>query len=252
MHGLFQRTGKGGVCCLIGEHLFYPGDLDHKGERGFIAGPDGAGQFLQVFRSPFRGGVGEIPRPVHLQRAALYLAQGFHSVFLHVEIHPRVAVGVFTADIIVILREQPFLHRDIGGLAVYVDSTVDADTTATADSDSTANADSTSDADATGDADATADVDSTVDSDATATADAGNNTFTNGNNTVINVNDSAAGLIAISLSNLLMMEGLLGNQNSERIEPLFSQLTNMMNELLEEENSTRKALIDAIKALKSE
>ena len=90
------------------------------------------------------------------------------------------------------------------------------------------------------------------DADSTATANAGNNTFTNGNNTVINVTDNSAGFMAMTLSNLIMMESLMGNQNSDNIEPLVSKFINIMNELLQSEYSNRKAILDAINSLKKE
>ncbi|MEG0437645.1 MAG: hypothetical protein RR587_00285, partial [Solibacillus sp.] len=111
------------------------------------------------------------------------------------------------------------------------------------DSDATADADSTADSDATADADSTADAD--------ATADAGHNTFTNGNNTVINVTDNSAGYMAMTLSTLIMMESLM-SKNTDNKEELVSKFTIMLNELLQGENSNRKAILDAIKSLKKD
>ena len=56
----------------------------------------------------------------------------------------------------------------------------------------------------------------------------------------------------MSLSTLIMMESLLGNQNSEQIEPLVSKFSTILNELLQEENSNRKAILDVIKSLNKE
>ncbi|MFJ7953623.1 hypothetical protein ACIQZG_19145 [Lysinibacillus sp. NPDC096418] len=58
--------------------------------------------------------------------------------------------------------------------------------------------------------------------------------------------------MAMTLSTLIMMESLMGNKNSENVEPLVSKFTNMMNELLKGENSNRKAILDAIKSLKKD
>ena len=132
------------------------------------------------------------------------------------------------------------------------DADASADSNADADADASADSDADADSDATADSDASADADSDATSDSDATADAGHNTLTNGNNTIINVTDNSSGYIAMSLSTLIMMESLLGNQNSEQIEPLVSKFSTILNELLQEENSNRKAILDVIKSLNKE
>ncbi|MGN1386926.1 MAG: hypothetical protein ACI4XS_10005, partial [Bacillus sp. (in: firmicutes)] len=91
-----------------------------------------------------------------------------------------------------------------------------------------------------------------ADASADSQSNAGHNTFKNGNNTVINIADNSAGYLAMTLSTLLMMESLRGNQDRDNLEPLISQLTNTMNELLQGEYNNRKAIIDALKSLKEE
>ena len=54
----------------------------------------------------------------------------------------------------------------------------------------------------------------------------------------------------MTLSTLIMMESLMGNQNSDNIESLVSKFTNIMNELLQGEYNNRKAILDAINSLK--
>ena len=58
--------------------------------------------------------------------------------------------------------------------------------------------------------------------------------------------------MAMTLSTLIMMESLKGNQNSDSRESLFSNLNNIMSGLLQGENSNRKAILDAINSLKKE
>jgi hypothetical protein len=49
-----------------------------------------------------------------------------------------------------------------------------------------------------------------------------------------------------------MLQTLKENQNSENIEALISDLTNTLNEMLQVQNGNRKAIMDAIKAIKKD
>ncbi|WP_185861724.1 hypothetical protein, partial [Peribacillus cavernae] len=132
------------------------------------------------------------------------------------------------------------------------DAQADANVDNEANNDANAENDAQADANADNEANNDANAENDAQADANADASAGGNTFTNGNNTIINYSDNSGALIGMVLSTLTMMEVLRGDRNSNNNEALISNLTNTLSGMLQGENNNRKVILDAINSLKKE
>src|SRR5690606_41576514 len=90
---------------------------------------------------------------------------------------------------------------------------------------------------------------SSTDSDTTSEANAGGNTFTNGNNTIINVSDNSTTVFAVALSAIAMLQAL--NGSSTNVEPILSNINNMHKRLMDDDNTSRQAVLNANNELKN-
>ncbi|MED4450227.1 hypothetical protein V7200_21205, partial [Cytobacillus firmus] len=86
-----------------------------------------------------------------------------------------------------------------------------------------------------------------------------NNSFDNnriiantGHNVMIGYCDNNASFLAIALSQIALLEALRGNQSSSNDDLLIASLKNSLQQMNQEGNSNRQAILDAIKHLKKE